>query len=110
MKVRMSFRFDETDVKTWKRHAMTVGMTLSEWVRRRLNEVGDETGTVGSNPTSVRGALQADTVIQRDGAKSQPLKGERRLNEVEKVQVRQRLKDSVDIVGPEKAERRYEDE
>ena len=38
MKVRMSFRFDETDVKTWKRHAMTDGLTLSEWMRRKLNE------------------------------------------------------------------------
>jgi hypothetical protein len=41
MKVRMSFRFDETDVKTWKRHAMTDGLTLSEWMRRKLNEVGE---------------------------------------------------------------------
>jgi hypothetical protein len=36
----MTFRFDNTDVHTWKERAAEQGLTLTEWIRRRCNESG----------------------------------------------------------------------
>lgn len=35
----MTFRFDNTDVDTWRKMAKEGGFTLSEWIRRRCNRV-----------------------------------------------------------------------
>jgi len=36
-KVRMSFRFEVSDVMTWRESAENTGISLSEWIRRRCN-------------------------------------------------------------------------
>lgn len=39
MKRMYGFRFEVTDVETWRQQAKAVGFTLSEWIRRRCNAV-----------------------------------------------------------------------
>jgi hypothetical protein len=45
-KVRTSFRFEEGDIEGWKRAAEREGLTLSEWMRRRLNGAGSDNSDV----------------------------------------------------------------